>query len=186
MDPTFERRSIGWGQQHFEGGLRCIPQSFLPPTRNTVTIVLTAYLLENDRHYTKLILKYQINVHVRFTDKILVFNYKISFWGHWRPLEAPGGQLRRLELKYRICTFIRYLRVEDWILKFRWPRFAAIFNDIVALLVHFSALCDCNQFPPVEGLCSPLESVNLMHIFTVSGEWSRPITSKRPNNQAVI
>ena len=34
--------------------------------------------------------------------KILVFNYKSSFWGHRRSLEANGGQLRRLEVKCHV------------------------------------------------------------------------------------
>jgi len=55
-------------------------------------------------------LRYQINVHVWFTDKNYRANFE-SIRGHRRPLEATRGQLRILEIKYRTCTFIRYLRV---------------------------------------------------------------------------
>ena len=43
--------------------------------------------------------------------KILMFNYKSSFWYHWRSLEANGGQLRRFRIQFRICMLNRYLRV---------------------------------------------------------------------------
>ena len=79
-------------------------------------------------------LKYQINVHVRFIDKnsrllnlrsleVIGGHWRSleavgGLWrqlevigGHWRPMEVNWGQLKRLIVKYRICTFIRYLRV---------------------------------------------------------------------------
>ena len=55
-------------------------------------------------------LRYQINVHVGFTDKNHRANFE-AIRGHRRPLDTTGGQLRILEIKYRTCTFIRYLRV---------------------------------------------------------------------------
>ena len=41
----------------------------------------------------------------------LILRLLEAIGGHRRPLDATGGQLRILEIKYRTCTFIRYLRV---------------------------------------------------------------------------